>query len=411
MTSIYRFRAPKHLLGKHQELKNKTIFFSAPESLNDPVESTPNTVWTHNSQTVWESVLDYYYCWFDHFYNVKNLTVHIGNFAQKIQALQDKKLLLKQVLAPHLAKTSRTIKGNEMLFIFHRLNIDLIGSFNTASSSFVNAWDWYFKQMNILESWENTNALTAISSDRYNDVSGYVRHLAKHYDEKQDLEGSSAPTYTPILFLNWFEKHIFPEYYVACFSERWDDVTMWAHYADEHKGMCLIFNAEVYGGELFLKNADNNRCSKFHFRKVSYQVDLQPVNILKIFENLVRYRNRHSVSGVALSWPHDHLDYFRSTIATKTSAWQQECEYRLIWENLHKSRGGPSEAIPAEKRLVNYEAEDIEGIIFGLSTSDDNKLKVKKIIDQKYCGMHRKNFKFYEATLVNGKLEKHEIDL
>jgi hypothetical protein len=33
---------------------------------------------------------------------------------------------------------------------------------------------------------------------------------------------------------------------VLCFSERWDDILQWAHYADRHRGICLGF--EVTGG-------------------------------------------------------------------------------------------------------------------------------------------------------------------
>ena len=404
MTTIYRFRPLKHLLEKHQELKTKTIFFSTLEDLNDPMESISNTIWTHNSQTAWELAFDYYYFWFDHFYVNNDPTACTSNSTQQIQALREKESLLKQILAPRLAKATKITNSNEVQFIFHRIHIDLMTSFNTVEPSFAYDWNEHFEQMDISENW------TSISEEHINEVLGFTLHLAQHSKEQQDGANSVASIYRPVQFLNWLEKHISPEYYVACFSERWDDIRMWSHYANGHEGVCLMFNTEECDGDLFLKSANKKRCSKFRFQKVDYEANLQPVNVLKMIEELECHRNHHSETEAMPSWPHGHLNHFRAAIATKLFDWKHECEYRLVWENLHRGRGGPSEGIPVEERRVKYEAEDLKGIIFGLNTPIESMLKVKKIIDHEYNGLRRENFTYYRVQLVGGKLEKYEID-
>jgi hypothetical protein len=34
----------------------------------------------------------------------------------------------------------------------------------------------------------------------------------------------------------------FESYGVSCFSESWNSILMWSHYADRHKGICLGFD-------------------------------------------------------------------------------------------------------------------------------------------------------------------------
>jgi hypothetical protein len=40
------------------------------------------------------------------------------------------------------------------------------------------------------------------------------------------------------------KKHIHEDFGVTCFSKKKDNLLMWSHYADAHKGICIVFDAE-----------------------------------------------------------------------------------------------------------------------------------------------------------------------
>jgi hypothetical protein len=51
-----------------------------------------------------------------------------------------------------------------------------------------------------------------------------------------------------------------PYYGVVCFSEGWDDILQWAHYADRHRGICLGFDVtgarSKFGKVRYVKKKD-----------------------------------------------------------------------------------------------------------------------------------------------------------
>ena len=56
---LYRFRDLNNLLIKYQELKNQQIYFSDPESLNDPMEELRDVIWS-GDQIVWTNLFRHY---------------------------------------------------------------------------------------------------------------------------------------------------------------------------------------------------------------------------------------------------------------------------------------------------------------------------------------------------------------
>lgn len=107
----------------------------------------------------------------------------------------------------------------------------------------------------------------------------------------------------------------------ACF-ESVDDVLMWAHYGDSHKGFIQTFD--------FDKASDEN---KEALVKVDYRNELKPVNV--------------------------NVDFLmQSPYTVKSTAWEYEDEYRMLCEE-----GGSTQEFPAP--LVR--------ITFGLRTSEENK--------------------------------------
>ena len=56
---LYRIRPIRHLLGKHQELREQQIFFARPDDLNDPMEGFRDIVWKGDA-VVWTNLFRNY---------------------------------------------------------------------------------------------------------------------------------------------------------------------------------------------------------------------------------------------------------------------------------------------------------------------------------------------------------------
>lgn len=83
---------------------------------------------------------------------------------------------------------------------------------------------------------------------------------------------------------------------IYCLAERNDDLLMWAHYSDSHRGLCLGFDASPVG-TLF-----------WEAFKVVYQVEYPTVNLMAM----------------------DCGDEFRKAILTKSTHWIYEQERRIV---------------------------------------------------------------------------------
>ena len=81
----------------------------------------------------------------------------------------------------------------------------------------------------------------------------------------------------------------------------------------------------------------------------------------------------------------------------KFKEWKYEEEYRIIIS------GSLEQSIDEKKRLFKYKFENLDGIIFGAMTSEENILKIAKIIQNNSKVAHRdyKSFNFYRAHYDN----------
>lgn len=103
---------------------------------------------------------------------------------------------------------------------------------------------------------------------------------------------------------------------VFCVSTRRDDILMWAHYAESHKGICLEFD----GRHPFMA----------HAQKVLYSEDRAPINLYDDAQDLAMTK----------------------ALLTKSAHWSYEQEWRLI-----RYQGGPG--------TVRFHPSNLTGIIIG----------------------------------------------
>ena len=143
-----------------------------------------------------------------------------------------------------------------------------------------------------------------------------------------------------------------------CLTEVPDDILMWSHYSDSHRGICLQFRADE---ELTLF---------WEAFKVTYQADYPVVNIMDM----------------------GNWEQFFNALATKSMHWVYEQERRVIKT---EDEGGPG--------VYKFSPELLTGVILGVYLSESD----KKLIN-KWISSHETPVKVFQANL-NKKSFKLDI--
>ena len=199
---------------------------------------------------------------------------------------------------------------------------------------------------------------------------------------------------------------------------------LWGHYGDKHKGVCLIFNKAI---SLNVITGKNNSGPKYgvreqKFHKINYDRKYVEIDFFKSLGCLAHpviskhwYRTEQGIESTLADevfadedrWMKIYLDNFIVGITTKLNDWKYEQEYRLILYSFLHDYSNKAD------RKFKYNFNDLNGIIFGINTSREDKLKIIKIIESKCLKENRKDFKFYQAfhSFHKGIIDYSEISL
>ncbi|MBJ6799739.1 DUF2971 domain-containing protein [Geomonas propionica] len=129
---------------------------------------------------------------------------------------------------------------------------------------------------------------------------------------------------------------------ILCLSKTHTDILMWSHYANNHKGYCLEFDA-------------NKLRELFFCGEVVYK------------DNYPRFSEfvRANLNGIAQTFT-----------LTKSKHWKYEQEYRLIVQpNGRQDKPGD--------RIFPYNPNALIGVIFGCQMSEKDKLTIRQILKDK----------------------------
>lgn len=149
---------------------------------------------------------------------------------------------------------------------------------------------------------------------------------------------------------------------ICSFSKTRKNQHMWAHYADEHKGLCIGFKEEL------LRPLD----SSIFPIDVTYQSNYPFAEIIKRFNYFEQFPGQNSVGSVA-------GDIIYSILSTKYTSWRYEKERRLLFCR--------SEAIPFCPNAIN-------SVAFGLRTPEKDKTAIRAIMS----GTEWKHVQWYQAV-------------
>ena len=131
-----------------------------------------------------------------------------------------------------------------------------------------------------------------------------------------------------------YARHLRSEYGVLCVSAVCDDILMWSHYADFHRGVCLEFDGEAK----FMQRAF----------PVSYSKERPTIHM------------RRDSNEVALE----------KSLRTKSDHWKYEREWRLL-----KYTVGPG--------VVQFRPENLTGIVIGAEATSVTVDLVRRWVSQR----------------------------
>ncbi|RQU90473.1 DUF2971 domain-containing protein [Burkholderia cenocepacia] len=148
---------------------------------------------------------------------------------------------------------------------------------------------------------------------------------------------------------------------VCCFSKRNDNLLLWAHYAENHRGICLEYDIP---DEIF----------KTQFLPISYS-ESQP-----IIEQINRYPAGDPNAGRLL------MEMKDAVFLTKSEDWKYEEEWRMLRITENLSGKGEKHTIPG----------NLSAIYFGLHTSEAARNIVTKLATS------APPVEFWQASLRSG---------
>lgn len=455
MSEFYRFRSIDTLLGKHQELEKQTIYFASPEELNDPMEAFRNVFW-NGDKIVWTNLLKHYVFCLNRSFGILRVageSIEFANDSTPFPAYWDRPPLpqeqdflsitwgrisnlpnMKDVIKA-LSKSKRKIRYGEIGFylqgihciIFNdilNLHVELgiiseTEAFHPLDEEVVAAS--IESILNLIETTKTVEYEEQLEADFYVFEHFYHNMLFTcTYNNHQLYTSILGKNYLllkfdfPKVYLKNLIDLPFPKWWTACFTESYESLSAWANYADAHKGVCLIFDKEI------IWNIKKYRMTEF--RKVNYENTPTEIDFFRslgagtvaeikktwytdedgtISECAAHIGNESEENN----WREEYWNKFFHYITTKNRDWKYEKEHRIILYDIVKG------FVNKDERTLTYDFNSLKGIIYGMRTSFETKMKVFEIIEEKCKEYKRTDFKFFQAfySEEQGQIQTHPI--
>lgn len=433
MSEVYRYRTIKQLLNR-KELLDNYLYFSELENLNDPMEGFLNVFWDGDS-ILWHNLFKHYILCLADLYlqasfskgNCKItsdfLDIDINDsilYSDLYRSLYNN--VYNTILEMDIVKKVLSIlikwkvDKNTLLYyleIVHPYILETIMDEFTVCGMLPNPKLGNLDLVDIFEPSENIDKDGILRLPEPFRIDFAFNRLRHKIDKNNAIESDEPRLLLfyldfPSMYIDRLMDIIKPKAYMACFSKVCDNSAMWGHYADNHKGVCLVFDEGV-GQDLFIS------CNEV---SGLYNINYKESTILINFFLLIRYSDEwldfwytHENNRCFLYderydklWPIHYASLCKSIFTQKTIDWKDECEVRaLILDHQYRYDN-------TEKRKIHYSKDILKGIILGVNMSEENKVtliqEVKNNRDK-----FRVDFKIYQAYFDDSsKIKCHELN-
>lgn len=181
--------------------------------------------------------------------------------------------------------------------------------------------------------------------------------------------------------------------YFACFSTTPSQVSMWSHYANNHRGFCLIFKAinnklqqsNAYSQKQIRRETPNGLAQnmsyampkEFTFQAVDYRKKVEPLNAFKCLSQFI-YGDEVDDKKRDELWQEQYSHFLQ-----KELSWQNEMESRLILSPPPSWLFGKHIPYTNHERLFHYQPTQLVGIITGARISENDRNRILEIVTEK----------------------------
>ena len=156
---------------------------------------------------------------------------------------------------------------------------------------------------------------------------------------------------------------------ILSLSSKNDEILLWSHYADEHKGICLEYKT-------LEKYDDNKSIHGIYFDplQVNYQNETSTTNNL-LFASKVNYNDKlPKKHNLLTGYQSEFIEKLADFIFTKYSKWNYEEEWRIFL---------PKEDI-STNNCVKLAPNILKGIIFGMRITKRDIINVQTFLSQNH---------------------------
>ena len=475
----------EYLLGEYNELENQSIYFASPEELNDPLEGFRNIFW-QGDQIVWCNFFkQYIYCLFRSIINLRECSYVItrDEFELFIPVEERRDKFIKEMsqsqstnfidllsdfynrtfeknkldsLIIELGIKNRKVRTDELLTYLRVINSELYpeiyGAFvaHGLEQEYQNPYKKTEPKIPVSTlvdmiqadgDMEVPEKFFELANQFFTDLllPNRLNIRAKSQNTTEEYQHLSEVELLLVDFPNSFLKQlvdrlVYPRWYTACFIRECNNSSLWAHYADGHKGVCLIFEAnespegteptitlnELSGSS---NKGENWRDVSMQIYDITYAAKAGEIDFFRSIGWLQQSTleefwysdedGKYSECGLHLeknnvgAWRRKYRKIFYRDISVKTRDWKYEKESRII---LTSSLDDLSDK---KRRTLTYGFNSLKGIIFGINTSDTDKLKIIQTIKIKCQENNRREFKFFQAYYdhATGSVQKRNLKL
>ena len=450
---MYRLRSLDKLLKEdYQELERQTIYFTPFSDLNDPMEGVIDIIFQGDS-IVWKNLFRHYLLCLDWkvalatindpehpdqffkykipiFISEKELPIDL--YRQHFKVIKDRFFANTNVALIidylHSRKTPLRIEQlSTILHLFSKIALEsvLFGhdksgyqpqSFFPVLQDLIRKNPMNIEQvLNAPDTTEEMFDKSMANANMMNREVDLIFHC-RLGEKANRINWSYFFIDFPTEYLAQMPQLVYPYWYSASFmSEFPENSILWSHYAEAHKGVCLIFNTDpkdeyanpyISLGQLSgEKMIETSNKSPTFFEKVNYTNEREKVDFFKrlwtqpqhiVVNEWYTDENGQKSSLISEASPKEdvRLEYwekFKRIQTTKTMSWQYENEYRLVLDNFLFEFERP------QSRTLKYDFKSLEGIIFGIRTPTNKKVRIIEIVHNKCKSENRNDFKFYQA--------------
>ena len=420
---IYRFRNADALLDGFHELENQEIYFSPYADLNDPCEGRLNLYWEGDA-ILWRNLLKHYYVTFVHTWI--GMALGMDNYREINMFVDLTKYHLSDQLADFFASRVTGWVLRYMVFRKKMYEEELTVLFRMVHQSATSVMMKHIQpEQSVVMTLESEKELPMIeelvkghSEEEMEQVFRHMELYMTHVGEQICLKADNEKS---VFFLLEFPKEyirglsqlLYPNWYVACFCNSCTDARMWADYAGDHKGACLIFKTKEENGKKCVRlrtchswSSGEGAIYENHWEQLhemKYTDEFQAINFFEMLGNVPGgllehwYRDENGVESAYSfrnnedAWRQRYWKQYQCFVTSKSKDWSGEKEAGVVLtDNLFM------EFSTVEKRKVRYEFDELYGIVFGSRMSAENKRKVREIISEKCKAENRTDFKFFE---------------